>query len=67
MIAILAVGGMKKVQIEQLFLSMLNKQLEGSPAEGAVTGVLFYDTKNRVVVDDKNQVRNIRILCVARE
>jgi len=60
MLALLRAAGMTKVQIEQLVLSMMNKQLEGTEAAGTVVDVFFYDTKDRVVVDEKKQVRNIR-------
>jgi hypothetical protein len=58
MLALLKAAGMTKVQIEQLVLSVLNKQLEGTEIAGTVTEVFFYDTKNRYLVDDKDMARN---------
>jgi hypothetical protein len=60
LLALLKAAGLSKVQIEQLVLSMLNKRLEGTVAAGTVTDVFFFDTKDRMVVDDKNQMRNSR-------
>jgi hypothetical protein len=59
-LALLRAAGMPKVQIEQLVRSELNRRLERTEAAGTVVEVFFYDTKDRTVVDEKRQVRNIR-------
>jgi hypothetical protein len=60
MLALLRAAGMRKVEIEQLLRSTLNKKLEGTVAAGTVTEVFLHDTKDLVFVDEKKQVRNSR-------
>ena len=45
MLVLLLAAGMTKVQIEQLGLSMLNKQLEGTEAARTVVTVFFYEPR----------------------
>ena len=59
-LALLRAAGMPKVQVEQLVRTELNRRLEHTEAAGTVVEVFFYDTKDRTVVDEKRQVRNIR-------
>jgi hypothetical protein len=60
-LALLRAAGMTKVQIEQLLLSRLNKQLEGTEAAGTVVDVFFYDTTDNMIVDEKGQLRSVRV------